>query len=690
MDFSGFGFARFLKNLRMNIRRCLFCYETVFLVILLAISYIIAFAYGLKIVGVGVDNCWGWSLDVLFSLEAAKNAIEEAKGIWTIVPLGLYLITWLIGGGVLLAVFIEKTIFFRKQVSAGVFRYTKYLFGHYIILGWESNCITLLRDISEHHKSLFLFNFWTDRPRIIVLSECDADEIKRQVDASFKTGWFQKKPFKLVVYHGQYDSVEEIENLVINLSKYIFIVGELNEIAHDSRVLLLLARLNEKQIKLKCKAKIESHILYRSLRRMIERSEEHGFNTSFKVRFFNFYDNWARRILDGNDSYYSELNSFFNDDGDKEIIIVGFGKMGQSLALRAMRQSVHYYSKFFISAIDIAMDKLKPEFEAAFGDLNKRYEGTAEINLFESWSFESNEFITFLNNKIKSGKKVIVAITLSNPNEALESTLQILNNINDKTYVLVRQNINNTYIEQCQNIFKNCYNFPRVFFFGFQDGAGFGNIKYINKANYRRNPYSDMLLAYSHFVGRKLVKDINEKYNIKCKYRIGGSLWYDSALKNNYDIDLRLLVPGNWQTTEVRDHIKAIKDMLVEKAEQDGFKIQSNFIQEDGMNFIWHTKSFIDSICIPGARIVALTWNIQAESTYKGIAEMAAKLPREVIDKYVVAKWEAKQKSDEAYRALKKRWMKFIEWLIDNDHGKGMKALLEEAEKANKIPSFLK
>jgi hypothetical protein len=694
MDFSLFGFGRFLKNLLMNILRCLFCYETVFLAILLAFAYSIAFWYGRLVVGVG-DNCWGWSLDILFSLEAAKNALEEAKGIWTIVPLVLYLITWLIGGGVLLAVFIEKTISFRKEVRAGLFRYKWRLKDHYIILGWDPNCIEWFRDLCDYKKNL---NFWdcSSHPRIVILSESDADKIIRCIDAAFPTKLLEKKPFKLLVYHGRYDSPEEFDNLVISQSKEVYILGEPNEAAHDSRVLLLLAHLNEQKIGLDCRAKIESPAFYRSLRKMVERSDEHGLN-KLKVRFINFYDNWARRVFDNEDNYYSQFNSFFSENGDKQILIVGFGNMGQSLALRAMRKSVHYYSKIHISAIDKDMDRIKPIFDSSFGDLITRYETTTDIT-YESCSFESNAFKDFLTEKLETGNKLIVALTLPNPDEALESALQIVKivkNVNKKTSILLRQNIFNSNVIDCRNIIKDCYNFPEIFCFGFQDGAGFGKKgkkKSSNKSSSnnktkdneyspkgKRNPYIDMLLAYAHTTGNKLVEIL--KADIKCDYRIDNSIWYDAALINKNEIDLRLLIPDAGKSQEdVRRDI----DLLVKRLKNDS-TLNGSFIDEDIQNNIWCAKKIVKVPGIPGEPDVLLALNIQAESTYRGIAEVAFKFPQEIKDRYVIAKWMAREKSEK----IKEQWVNFIERLIDE---RGKEVNDEDLKRwlKDNMPPFLK
>ena len=203
------------------------------------------------------------------------------------------------------------------------------------------------------------------------------------------------------------------------------------------------------------------------------------------------------------------------------------------------------------------------------------------------------------------------------------------------------------------------------------------------------NPYINILKDFSVIAGEKLVNicGISNAY-----YTLGGSLMYDAMQKDEYDIDLRLLIPDVGKSVEeVHREIDAVKDLMVERAKGDpSFSVR--FIDEGGKNYIWHTKQIVKVPGIPGDPDVWLAWNIQAESTYRGIAEMASRLPRELIDRYVVAKWEAREKSESVYSETKKQWVDFIDWIIDKG-GKGMnekelKKLLED--NPERMPSFLK
>ena len=175
------------------------------------------------------------------------------------------------------------------------------------------------------------------------------------------------------------------------------------------------------------------------------------------------------------------------------------------------------------------------------------------------------------------------------------------------------------------------------------------------------------------------------------RYVLGGALGYDAALVGNYDIDLRLLVPDAGKSQEeVRREIDSVKDLLAERAKDDP-TFKTKFIDEGGTNYIWHTKQIVKVPGIPGDPDVELTWNIQAESSYKSIAEMAARLPKEVIDRYVIAKWNAQQAGKGAYKALKEEWKSLMNLLIDHggrDMDEGQLYNLLESLKMT-FPSFL-
>lgn len=171
-----------------------------------------------------------------------------------------------------------------------------------------------------------------------------------------------------------------------------------------------------------------------------------------------------------------------------------------------------------------------------------------------------------------------------------------------------------------------------------------------------RNPYRLLMCDFANVQGELLLSTLSDE---SARFVLGGSLAYDAALKNNYDIDLRLLLPDG---LDVRTQIDHVRDLLVEESKSDP-TFKTRFIDEGGTNYIQHTKRMVS---IPGVPAdVELSWNIQSEGSYRSIGEMAARLPHELIDRFVVAKWNAQAMGDETYKSVKVAWRRLIEDLID-------------------------
>ena len=202
-----------------------------------------------------------------------------------------------------------------------------------------------------------------------------------------------------------------------------------------------------------------------------------------------------------------------------------------------------------------------------------------------------------------------------------------------------------------------------------------------------RNPMTPKLKAFAEEQGAKLVKDCGIA---GAEYFIGGSLGYDAVLKGGFDIDLRLLVPGDWDDAAARRNIDAVQKVLIDQAKANGEDIKYRFIDEGRTNYIQHTKRIVRRPWAEGE--IELTWNIQAKNSYKSVAGMSAKLPQIVKDRYVAAKGLAKDESKEAYDALKVHWRDFIDWLVDHGakdmNGKALDDLLLKAR--DLFPLFLK
>lgn len=196
-----------------------------------------------------------------------------------------------------------------------------------------------------------------------------------------------------------------------------------------------------------------------------------------------------------------------------------------------------------------------------------------------------------------------------------------------------------------------------------------------------RNAYSDVLVRFAHDEGKKLAGLIPDS-----KYAIGGSLGYGALLQDNYDVDLRLLLKADATPAEIDEAVYAIMQM--------GGYSNPRFISENGTNYIWHLRKEVldEDLAAYGLPEADLTLNVQAESGYGGIAAVSAKLPTEVIDRYIVAKELSAKEGRACYTAVKDHWKCFVSWV--KIHGyhfldeTSMTAALKE--RVELFPLFLK
>lgn len=196
------------------------------------------------------------------------------------------------------------------------------------------------------------------------------------------------------------------------------------------------------------------------------------------------------------------------------------------------------------------------------------------------------------------------------------------------------------------------------------------------------NPLTDEVLAFAEAEGKRLAKLLGRGV----KPVVGGSLGYGALIKDNYDIDLRLLLP----TTASKAQIDAAAIALLT---HEGFA-NPRFIDEGGGNYIWHVKrkAHIPALKKLGDPEVDLTINVQSAERYGGIAATSARMPRKVILRYAVAKARSKTESPECYTAVKEYWKVFIKWAqargVDRMKPGAIAKLLDK--NADLFPLFLK
>lgn len=492
-----FTIFRFLKNVRGLIRSCLFCQQVIAMFVLLSAAWAAGALYARW--WCGIPDWGAWSFAHLFDLDEAIQAIHAASGFGKVVSVLLYSVTWLLGGGILLSVVVDRSTSFWSRVREGHMRYRSFLADHLVVLGWESNTVTLLKDVAGAQTvGLFSFVGLYKRPRIVILSQSEAVAIKDQIQKSFGASAMRRLPFKLIVYNGNFDSETEFPFLAIHKAKKVYVTGEGDPQSHDSRVLVLLADLDayiQKQRgfrQLMCHVRIANYALFRNLILNINKRQDqvpHQFK-ALKVRFFNFYENWAKKILppEGIPADYPSLLPSYSNVADRppiRLIVIGFRKMGQAVAVEAMRTSAKYCGAVTnISVVDKDISTLRNSFELSHGDLMKyEYAKTSTLQYEDPMSVDSDAFKSLVSKCLKSGERMTVIITLSDPDRAVAAAIAINSMASGAAQIFTRLDVDVANAENCRRRLEACYNLKHIFFYGFRDGAGFGKYSSDTKEN---------------------------------------------------------------------------------------------------------------------------------------------------------------------------------------------------------------
>ena len=488
---------------------------------------------------------------------------------------------------------------------------------HLVVLGWDDGVFAELQEAARRTNGCY------------VLTNQDAFTLQRRLRRAGLKDVF--------VYAGEYDDPSEWGSLNLELAKKVFVSGEGNEEAHDARVLMVSKVLERVFPKLKFPD-------FKQVVNVRDFGLANKLQSTSQVKFENFHLKWSRHLI-------SEL-SFEHGEGGLNMLVVGSGAMGQAVVWAAFKKYGKSLNVVFSDDDEEKRLKEQPRF------LEQTWGGQPE---FCDWKEAKKRVDDFYAEAMRSEGAPLVVVVAKKRSEkgwtSLVDLQQRLGNCCSKKIVFALSQEIGGWVVGLNDGKLRFDDGQIIRLFGFKRGVSMSDGL---SAASCRNPHTGELVRYAAERGDELVRLCGID---GARWVLGGSLAYDAALVGCYDIDLRLLLP---ESPDVRDRINAVKDLLVRRAEGDP-TFQTKFIDEGGKNYIWHTKRMIKVPGLSENADVELSWNIQSEKSYRSIAEMAARFPREVIDRYVVAKWNARMKGGSDYKTLKEKWKKLVNWAIDRN-----------------------
>lgn len=270
-----------------------------------------------------------------------------------------------------------------NQYLNGEIRYNNFE-NHIVIIGFGEIALAIIDQICKGEE------FEESPTPIIVMSNQDSKEIRQTINTIID----KKNEKYIYVYRGRKDSGEDLDSLMIENAKEVFLLGEKVEYNRDATNMESLRKIAGSFERLKKKREeVTSHRLFSFKEYAIKRKMENWdkrkqnqvpitilfdyqstytifqvtdlskeWNDRIEFRPFNFYENWAKKLLynrtyvdidrsllyypalDGSGwNYPGEYEEGINEKSEKfvHLVIFGMSNMGEALGIMAA-QMCHF------------------------------------------------------------------------------------------------------------------------------------------------------------------------------------------------------------------------------------------------------------------------------------------------------------------------------------------------------------
>jgi len=359
------------------------------------------------------------------------------------------LLGWVFMSGLFLTFLVNGYQQYVEAIQAGKHRYY-FGGGHGIILGWNRMGVSVVDQLVKHGCS-----------EIAILALREAPAIRRHLKAELHN--YDTLERRVFVLNGSFGVRLELERLNPGAAKEIVILGD-PDAREDQAVLggtdisscdtrnveaaMLIAEImagkNARKEPLRCHIHLSNLRSYRVFQRMDlpQKGDSH-----LELRPFNFFENWAWQLWsplvprDERATYHPLTydKAITRDNGRfVHVFIIGFGFMGQSIALHAARIA-HFANgqKTRITIVDKQLDWWRDVFLS-----HCAMENIPDVSVeFVAEAAESPEVRGRLTEAARDERCVLtVAVTLSNPDAAMAAALSLPREILMRDIpVLVRQ-----------------------------------------------------------------------------------------------------------------------------------------------------------------------------------------------------------------------------------------------------------
>jgi len=296
--------------------------------------------------------------------------------------------------------------------------------GHTIILGWDETAPGILKKNMEEDN------------RIVVLSSVATERLRRELEAA-NIGRSRRR----FLFNGNYGDAEELRGLSPDTASRLYLLGDAGDPSRDSKNIETAVKILEILGETPPQRAIDCffHIYDLYIFNMMQGSDyfSEADRRRLNIRLFNFYEEWAQRLWsylpDGAGEHPYPALAYDAErlacGGNVHLVIAGFGKMGQALAVEAIRVC-HYANGATtrITVIDTDVEREKDKFVSHFSicdEAGRRLLHDVDFD-FVADSLESPRTNAFLKALYRDEKQIpTVAICFSDVDKALSAALAL-------------------------------------------------------------------------------------------------------------------------------------------------------------------------------------------------------------------------------------------------------------------------
>ncbi|MCL2181205.1 MAG: hypothetical protein FWB83_08755 [Treponema sp.] len=289
--------------------------------------------------------------------------------------------------GILVALF-TNTIYQRiARIRNGEIYYSYN--DHVVVIGYDHICDEL---IEQHAR----------KDELVLQTSDDVGKVRRVLFYNLN-GNLRKK---VNVVSGNRILLEDIEKLNIHKSKVIYLFGDMNEDAHDSKNIDCLKIIID-ILKKTGRKNIPCHVLFKhhSTFAAFERQEISGVREHIDFIPINFYDMWAQKVFvknkyNGGEIIYTPLDhKAVTAECTRRVhlVILGMSDMGIALGLQAAQ--ICHFPNFITKGIKTRITFIDKEADVKMNSLKFRLRG-----LFNEIDYSYQYFSENVKNDNKSGK----------------------------------------------------------------------------------------------------------------------------------------------------------------------------------------------------------------------------------------------------------------------------------------------